>query len=336
MKKRIMNFLIFTVMLFIVLQITTLANDVLRPKHNVATTTTNISVFSKGQAIVNVRYMGYQDITSGAEITLKIEKKNNSFWEDVVSRTYRTDEAYHSNKLADSLSEMGAYRFTVTYTISGSAGEDDIVRVQEERIYDENCPKMPWLRSGEDYNHDCTAEACCKSCYPFIDTSTSAGHISNGDWRTYDEDYHCSICRNSTTSYASCMQILKEKHEFDENGICKVCGYRKLVAFEIVDEENERVTILFITDYQIKTNSTQFLDPYAYETTYSDYMKVENIFTFRHTYRMHIPFEDYEQAKESGLYLYLYPKKCHYQKRFFTTTYYPSLDLESYLEEECP
>ena len=132
------------------------------------------------------------------------------------------------------------------------------------------------------------------------------------------------------------MQILKEKHEFDENGICKVCGYRKLVAFEIVDEENERVTILFITDYKIRTNSTQFLDPYAYETTYSDYMKVENIFTFRHTYRMHIPFEDYEQAKESGLYLYLYPKKYHYQKRFFTTTYYPSLDLESYLEEECP
>ena len=86
MKKKIYFFLILVCALFLMLQITLLANDVLLPKHNVATTTTNVSIFESGRAIINVRYTGYPEITRGAGITMKIERKVSALiWENIVS-----------------------------------------------------------------------------------------------------------------------------------------------------------------------------------------------------------------------------------------------------------
>ncbi|MBQ9747967.1 MAG: hypothetical protein IJV98_04205 [Clostridia bacterium] len=326
MKKRLMTGILVIVLLFIALQITTLATDVIRPKNNVATTTTHISVFRSGQAIVGVRYEGYVGITSGAEITLKIEKKNGILWQDVISQTYHTKETHHVNKLEYPLPEMGAYRFTVIYTVSGSAGKEDVVKIQEEKTYDEACPMLPPLLSGKHEEHDCTARHCCDACYRIIGLTSMPAHQSDGVYRVYDDEFHYSFCGNRTVSYANCTHILKEKHRFDENDVCRICGYRRVRFTETADAENGLVSVTVYADGTILSFlPTEYLEDYAYEEWNEEGRYGISHLAREGSYTVHIPFEDYKEYQNEGLRFWIYSQ----QKRF-SVRIHPTLDIDSY------
>lgn len=346
MKKKWYLFLILVCAFFLMLQITLLANDVLLPKHNVATTTTNISIFESGRAIINVRYTGYPDVTSDAEITLKIEKKESAFsWREVISQTYKTDETYHVNKFEYPLAEMGTYRFTVIYMISGNGGEDDVIKVCEEKVYDESCPEMPALYSTEDFSHNCTALDCCEYCYKIIGASPYSSHTDSGAWTVYDDEYHYSNCVNDTISSAKCLQIIKEKHQFDEKLICEACGYKKLTFTEVWDEETQRVTITLSADEWILARvNEEWLESDAYEIVSYEYygqdleliegggyriVERKYIDTYTHyhefmeRYTIYVPVQSYTACKETGIMIHL-----RSQKKTFTVMIYPSLEFD--------
>lgn len=346
MKKKYYSFLILVCALFLMLQITLLANDVLLPKQNVATTTTNVSIFESGRAIINIRYTGYPEITRGAGITMKIERKVSALiWENIVSQEYHTDDVYHVNKFEYPLTEMGTYRFTVTYVIEGNAGKDDVIKVCEEKIYDESCPAIPPLRSSEDFNHDCTSKDCCEYCYKLLGAIPSSSHKSSGNWSVYNDEYHYSNCANDTVSSVKCLQIMKEKHQFDDNLVCEVCGYKKLTFTEVWDEENNRVTITLSADDQIWSRvNVDWLDTDAYEIVNYEYYGtdcvriegggyqiVERKYTdfyvsyraFKEGYTIHVPIQNYAACKQKGIEIYL----CSEGRRF-TAVIYPKLVLD--------
>lgn len=346
MRKKIYFLIIFLCLMLCVIQITILATDIFLPRNNVATTTTNISVFKSGRAIINLRYTGYPDITNGAEITVKIEKKKSMFiWDEVISRSYQTDDVYHINRFEYPLTEMGTYRFTITYKISGTAGKDDTITVCREKVYDADCPVMPSVYGAEDFNHDCTSEECCEDCYKIIGASPHLSHLSSGTWTVYDNDFHYSNCVNDTVSTANCSQDIKEKHRFDENLICQDCKYKKLTFTERLDEANDRVTIELFADEWIWARVDQaWLESDAYELVPYEYWGVayepleEGGFevverkymgnyvqykTMKEHYTIHIPLHSYESCKHTGIVIHL-----RSQKKTFTFILYPSLELE--------
>lgn len=325
MKKRIYLSIILIFVFFLLLQITILANEVLLPKHNVATTTTNISIFDNGEAIINLRYVGYPEITSGAKITIKIERKESALiWKEIASRDYYTNDVYHVNRFQHYLDEMGTYRFTIIYHVSGNAGKDDTVKIREEKIYDETAPEMPLLRSGEDYDHDCTSANCCEYCYKLLDATALPSHRSDGNWLVYDDEYHDSGCANHTVSSAVCLQRLKEKHRFDEDLVCKICGYKKMTFTEVLDEENKCVTLTVFVDGLVSSNlPLAWLEEEAYEIVEKEYMSFVVYHHIDGAYTIHIPLSEYESCKQTGIEFWV-----HSQKRKFCVCIYPTLEIE--------
>lgn len=92
-----------------------------------------------GTAHVQGSYEGYYNITTGATITIKIQKKVWFWWSDVNNgqpdNTW-TDVLYGWKNSAIhslALTSTGEYRAIITYTVRGSGGADDVIPVT---IYD--------------------------------------------------------------------------------------------------------------------------------------------------------------------------------------------------------
>lgn len=97
---------------------------------------TSFTITDTGEARVACEYFGYADITTGATITIKIEKRNFLlFWSDVIEETtVVTGESYY-NVFRYQLSDTGTYRCKVTYTISGTGGADDVITFEDTAKY---------------------------------------------------------------------------------------------------------------------------------------------------------------------------------------------------------
>ncbi len=329
MKKRLLLLAITVFILLTAAEITLLAADVTEPRANVATTTTNISIFSPGsvhsagRAIINLRYTGYPDITESAEITLKIEKKLAFFFvKESVSQTYQTNDIYHMNKLEYPLEETGTYRFTVIYRISGKGGETDVIRITEEKIYDPSCPPFPLLHKTENVLHDCTSEDCCENCFRILGASPRTAHTSDGNRKLYDNVSHYSCCINNTVSTSICHQLIKEAHQYDGDGRCIDCGYRRPVCTEEYDANAKIVHVTVWADGAIRA----YLDKAWLEPSNYQILQIENTswlisISSENRITLHIPLEKYLPLRKNGLELYLFSRE-----RGFYFTVYPTLD----------
>ena len=113
-----------------------LASDVSLFNNNTASTATRFTISDTGEARIYVDYKGYPNVTTGATITVKIEKRNLLvFWNEVVNDVYYFREASHAETFVYQLEKTGTYRCTVDYLISGTGGADDEITFQDTATY---------------------------------------------------------------------------------------------------------------------------------------------------------------------------------------------------------
>ena len=115
---------------------TAFASNITPYYNNTISTDTTFNISENGKANVSVYYDGYPGTTTGATICVKIEKRNLLvFWKDAVEEIYYCWDASYSNTFVYQLEKSGTYRCTVTYTISGIGGADDVITFQDTKTY---------------------------------------------------------------------------------------------------------------------------------------------------------------------------------------------------------
>ena len=104
------------------------ASNVMPRNNNTLSTNTIFTIFDDGDAAVAMHLEGYPGITTGATISIKIEKRNLLvFWKDIVEETIIVNDYYYFDELHYQLEKTGTYRCTVTYTVYGTGGEADVI-----------------------------------------------------------------------------------------------------------------------------------------------------------------------------------------------------------------
>ena len=104
--------------------------------NNVFEIDTGFSISTSGLAAIYVSYEGYDGITTGARIEIKLERKTwGLFWSEVDTWTRIPGTVYFSDEVTYQLTRTGTYRATVTYEIRGTAGESDTHTFQHEITY---------------------------------------------------------------------------------------------------------------------------------------------------------------------------------------------------------
>ena len=105
------------------------ASDISLYNNNTLIVDTIFAIKETGEAVVLVNYEGYKNITTGATITIKIEKKTLLFfWSDVIDETITVVGESYFNEFHYQLEDKGTYRCSVVYTVSGTGGADDVKR----------------------------------------------------------------------------------------------------------------------------------------------------------------------------------------------------------------
>jgi hypothetical protein len=90
---------------------------------------------SSGEAVIYASYVGYQNISTGAQTEIKIQKKFLLFWIDVdngqTNNTWIDSVTGYQGSVTHStgLSSTGNYRAVITYSVYGSGGDTDVINV---------------------------------------------------------------------------------------------------------------------------------------------------------------------------------------------------------------
>ena len=112
------------------------ANNATVYNNNTNTNYTSFTITDSGEARVAYEYFGYPGITTGAEITIKIEKRNFLlFWTEIVEETIVVTGESYDGLFVYQLSNTGTYRCKVTYTVSGTGGADDVITFEDTAKY---------------------------------------------------------------------------------------------------------------------------------------------------------------------------------------------------------
>lgn len=128
MKKKFCLFLALVFVIMSTFPISVNANDIALLNNNTFFTDTMFIISDTGKATVAILYEGYENITTGAVITIKIEKRTLLvFWSEIVNYTITVPCDYYSDSIYYQLEKSGTYRCTVVYTVSGTGGADDVI-----------------------------------------------------------------------------------------------------------------------------------------------------------------------------------------------------------------
>ena len=136
MKRKLSLTLSLIMLLFAILPTYILADDISLYNNNTATTATSFMITDSGEARVAYEYDGYEGITAGAVITIKIEKRNFLFfWDEIVEDCFVVPEVSGYGCNVYQLTSKGTYRCTVTYRVGGTGGEDDVLTFEDTKTY---------------------------------------------------------------------------------------------------------------------------------------------------------------------------------------------------------
>ena len=137
MKRKLSFVLVIFIALSIGINTFVVASDISLYNNNTAGMNSAFVITETGEAIVCVNYEGYPNVTTGATITIKIEKRNLLFfWSDVVDETVTVVGDRYDNEFYYQLEDKGTYRCTVVYTVSGTAGADDVLTFEDTEKYE--------------------------------------------------------------------------------------------------------------------------------------------------------------------------------------------------------
>ncbi len=198
--------------------------------NNTATTTTNLAITEQGMAVIDTRYMGYRDKTTGASIHIRVEEQAmEGEWLTVSEHTIHTDSYYHNEQYLCWVSHLGTYRATVEYLIFGADGSTDTIRA--ERAY----TLSHGLICSEGENGelclyepiaDCTTPGICERCKSIPQRLISEYHSPAGNPVMWDESYHYKACSHTTPFGDLCSYIEAFPHKM-VGANCWYCPYRE-------------------------------------------------------------------------------------------------------------
>lgn len=104
--------------------------------NNVFVINTDFSISQSGLAAIFVSYDGYEGITTGAKIEIKLQRKTwGLFWTNVDTWTRIPGTVDFSDCVTHQLTRTGTYRAIVTYEIRGTAGDPDTYTFDHEMTY---------------------------------------------------------------------------------------------------------------------------------------------------------------------------------------------------------
>lgn len=113
------------------------ASDISLCNNNTMAASMIFTISDTGLARVTLNYEGYQNITTGATITVKIEKRNLLvFWSDIVEDVITVNGDSYYESLSYQLDKTGTYRCTVEYVVSGTGGADDVLTFEDTKTYE--------------------------------------------------------------------------------------------------------------------------------------------------------------------------------------------------------
>ena len=134
--KRKLCIILICVMMMAIIPKSVFASDISLFNNNTAMDSTTFTITASGEARVSYEYDGYEGITTGAEITIKIEKRNFLFfWTDIVEETIVITGESYTGMYKYQLSKTGTYKCTVTYRVSGTGGADDVITFEDTKTY---------------------------------------------------------------------------------------------------------------------------------------------------------------------------------------------------------
>lgn len=135
MKKKLCLLFVLVLIFAGIIQSSVLASNIMPLNNNTNLTKTRFLISDSGEAIVSLRYEGYPNVTTGAIISIKIEKRNLLFfWKDVIDETIIVNDIHYYEELHYQLDKRGTYKCTVEYVISGT-GADDVITYEAEEKY---------------------------------------------------------------------------------------------------------------------------------------------------------------------------------------------------------
>ena len=136
MKKKFCLLFILAFVFVSIVQFSVLASDIMPLNNNTLATKTRFSISDTGEAVVSLNFEGYPNVTTGATISIKIEKRNFLlFWADVVEETITVNNYYYENAFYYQLEDTGTYRCKVEYVVSGTGGADDVITFEDTKTY---------------------------------------------------------------------------------------------------------------------------------------------------------------------------------------------------------
>ncbi|MBE6673892.1 MAG: hypothetical protein E7596_02160 [Ruminococcaceae bacterium] len=105
--------------------------------NNMSTAEATFIIDENGIGTITYTCRGYRGITTSIVVDTKIEKQSGSSWVQVegASWTDRSTLYYCINEHSVQLTEGGTYKATLTYTVSGSGGADDVITREIEKTY---------------------------------------------------------------------------------------------------------------------------------------------------------------------------------------------------------
>ena len=134
--KKICLVLAFIFVFVNIMQFAVLASDIMPLNNNVLSTKTRFTISDTGEAIVSLNFEGYPNVTTGATISISIEKRNFLFfWSNIIEETITVEGSDHFEELQYQLEDSGTYKCTVEYVISGTGGADDVITYEEEQAF---------------------------------------------------------------------------------------------------------------------------------------------------------------------------------------------------------
>ena len=138
MKKRNKALsLVLFVVIMLTFSLSIFADGIAPYYNNTVSTNTVFDIDENGEAIVTFICRGIRGTTTKIVVETKIERKSGSSWVQVANASW-TDQStvyYCSGVHSIQLTQGGTYKATVTYTVSGSGGENDVIVDEIERTY---------------------------------------------------------------------------------------------------------------------------------------------------------------------------------------------------------
>ena len=136
--KKILSIILCAILLvggFETLALASGGDDGIMPCYNNASSTNSNFYVADGNAVISASYVGFPGVTTGARITIQLQKRNLLvFWKDVTDWEDISDNAdatfVHTYPVSS-----GTYRVRIRYEIRGSGGAVDVVEEELKASY---------------------------------------------------------------------------------------------------------------------------------------------------------------------------------------------------------